>query len=125
MARKKQPPIGAADKRTIGALLRELRRGAGYRSVDKAAEIPACPASTATIYAYERGGLVPSLAQFLELVEFYVLETPPMTTGAKPEGDLRTMGVAAVTRALTLPAYHVAQAHDLVSRMQPDLGDHL
>ena len=106
MARKKQPPIGAADKRTIGALLRELRRGAGYRSVDKAAEVPACPASTATIYAYERGGLVPSLAQFLELVEFYVLETPPMATGAKPEGDLRTMGVAAVARALTLPAYH-------------------
>lgn len=124
MARKKQPPIGAADKRTIGALLRELRRGAGYRSVDKAAEVPACPASTATIYAYERGGLVPSLAQFLELVEFYVLETPPMATGAKPEGDLRTMGVAAVTRALTLPAYHVAQANDLVARMQPDLGDH-
>ncbi|HSH33155.1 MAG TPA: hypothetical protein VLB31_06010 [Actinomycetota bacterium] len=124
MARKKQPPIGAADKRTIGALLRELRRGAGYRSVDKAAEVPACPASIATIYAYERGGLVPSLAQFLELVEFYVLETPPMATGAKPEGDLRTMGVAAVTRALTLPAYHVAQANDLVARMQPDLGDH-
>ena len=124
MARKKQPPIGAADKRTIGALVRELRRGAGYRSVDKAAVVPACPASTATIYAYERGGLVPSLAQFLELVEFYVLETPPMATGAKPEGDLRTMGVAAVARALTLPAYHVAQANDLVARMQPDLGDH-
>ena len=67
MARKKQPPIGTADKRTIGALLRELRRAAGYRSVDKAADVPACPASTATIYAYERGGLVPSLAQFLEL----------------------------------------------------------
>jgi hypothetical protein len=32
--------------------------------------------------------------------------------------------VAAVTRALTLPAYHVAQANDLVARMQPDLGDH-
>ena len=123
MARKKQPPIGAADKRTIGALLRELLRGAGYRSVDKAADVPACPASTATIYAYERGGLVPSLAQFLELVEFYVLQTPSTATGAKPEADLRTMGVAAVTRALTLPAYHVAQAHDLVTRMQPDLGD--
>ena len=54
---EEQPPIGAADKRTIGALLRELRRGAGYRSVDKAADVPACPASTATIYAYERGGL--------------------------------------------------------------------
>ena len=112
MARKKQPPIGAADKRTIGALLRELRRGAGYRSVERPPRSPRAPRPPPTIYAYERGGLVPSLAQFLELVEFYVLETPPTATGAKPEGDLRTMGVAAVTRALTLPAYHVAQAND-------------
>ena len=78
-----------------------------------AADGPACPASRQTIYAYERGGLVPSLPQFLELVEFYVLEAPPTATGAKPEADLRAQGVAAVTRALTLPAYHVTQAHEL------------
>ena len=76
MARKKQPPVSADDKRAIGSMLREVRRAAGYRSVEKAAGVPSCPASRQTIYAYERGGLVPSLPQFLELVEFYVLEAP-------------------------------------------------
>ena len=121
MARKKQPPISGDDRRVIGALLRGLRRGAGYRSVDKASDVKGCPASRQTIYAYERGGLVPSLAQFLELVEFYVLRAPTTGSDAKPQGDLRALGVAAVTRVLTLPAYHVAQAHDLSARMQPDL----
>ena len=125
MARKKLEPVDEATARAIGGLLRDLRRAAGYRAVRDAAARPGCPAAQQTIYAYERGGLVPSLAQFLELVEFYVLETPSTATGAKPEADLRTMGVAAVTRVLTLPAYHVAQAHDLVARMQPDLGDRL
>jgi transcriptional regulator with XRE-family HTH domain len=124
MARKKQPPVSALDKRAIGGLLRELRRGAGYRSVDKIAEVTGCPASRQTIYAYERGGLVPSLAQFLELAEFYVLDAPPAEPGAKAPADLRALGVAAVTRALTLPAYHVAQAHELMARMQPDIGKH-
>ena len=73
VARKKQPPISADDKAAIGALLREVRRGAGYRSAETAAAAPGCPSSRQTIYAYERGDLVPSLAQFLELVEFYVL----------------------------------------------------
>ena len=123
MPRKKQDPIDVQTARTIGGLLRDLRRAAGFRAVRDAASVPGCPAAQQTIYAYERGGLVPSLAQFLELVEFYVLETPSTATGAKPESDLRTMGVAAVTRVLTLPAYHVAQAHDLVARMQPELGD--
>jgi len=122
VARKKQPPISAADKRVIGTLLRELRRAAGYRSVDKAAEVTSCPSSRPTIYAYERGGLVPSLAQFLELAEFYVLEAPLDGPGAKSEADLRTLGVAAVTRALALPAYHVVGANDLIARMQPSLG---
>ena len=125
VARKKQPPVSADDKRAIGSMLREVRRAAGYRSVEKAAGVRSCPASRQTIYAYERGGLVPSLPQFLELVEFYVLEAPiPPSpgSGAKPEPDLRTLGIAAVSRALTLPAYHVVQAHDLVARMQPDLG---
>ena len=107
----------------IGGLLREIRRAAGYRSVEVAAATKGCPASRQTIYAYERGGLVPSLPQFLELVEFFVLEAPmPDAPGAKPGSDLRALGVAAVTRALTLPAYHVRQAADLVARMQPDLG---
>jgi len=74
----------------------------------------------ATIYSYERGDLTPSLAQFLELVEFYVLGAPPRPKGAKPEADLRAAGVAAVTRALTLRAYRVVDAHALVARMQPD-----
>ena len=122
MARKKQPSISPDDKVVIGALLRQLRRGAGFRSAETAAASTGCPASRQTIYSYERGGLVPSLVQFLELVEFYVLgPTPSPASGRKPESDLRTLGVSAVTRALTLPAYHVTQAHELVARMQPSL----
>ena len=118
MARTKQPPISQEDRRTLGGLLRELRRAAGYRSVEAAASITGAPSSRQTIYAYERGGLVPSLAQFLDLVEFYVLKAPHRD-GSTPEDDLRAQGVAAVTRALTLPAYHVTAAQDLVARMQP------
>lgn len=115
--------MSAEDKAAIGALLREARRAAGYRSAETAAAATACPASRQTIYSYERGGLVPSLAQFLELIEFYVLgPAPSPATGRKLDPDLRALGVAAVTRALTLTAYHVAQAHELVARMQPDLG---
>lgn len=118
MARTANPDVTAQDRALIGALLRELRRGAGYRSVDAAASTKGCPASRQTIYAYERGGLVPSLAQFLALTEFYVLRAP--LPDGKPEVDRRAQGVAAVTRALALPAYHVVQAHDLIARMQPD-----
>ena len=125
MARKKQPPVAEEDRKALGGLLRELRRGAGYRSVERAADTKGCPAARQTIYAYERGGLVPSLVQFLELAEFYVLGPAPVTSGGrKPEADLRALGVAAVTRVLTLPAYHVSEAHDLIARMQPPLGRH-
>ena len=118
MARKKQPPVSAEDKQIVGMMLRDLRRAAGYRSVETASARDGCPASRQTIYAYERGGLVPSLAQFLELIEFYTLDgqTP---TGAKPQEDLRAQAVSAVTRALTLAAYHVPAAWDLISRLQP------
>ncbi len=102
----------------MGALLRELRRAAGYRSVDAAAAVKDAPSSRQTIYAYERGGLTPSLAQFLDLVEFYVLRAPHVD-GAKPEDDLRAQGVAAVARALTLRLYHVGAAQELIARMQP------
>src|SRR5919201_2377635 len=119
VARTKRPPISAEDRRVVGALLRDLRKGAGYRSVEAAAALTGAPASRQTIYAYERGGLTPSLAQFLDLVEFYVLRAP-RADGAKPERDLRAQGIAAVTRVLDLPLYHVAAARELVSRMQPD-----
>ncbi len=100
VARKKHPPISDDDRAVIGALLREVRRAAGYRSAETAAAAPGCPASRQTIYAYERGGLVPSLVQFLELVEFYVLgASPSPATGRKPEPDLRALGVAAVTQS--------------------------
>ena len=43
---------------------------------------------------------MPSLPQFLELVEFFVLEAPlPDAPGAKPDTDLRAHGISAVTRA--------------------------
>ena len=102
----------------VGGLLRDLRRAAGYRSVESAASLAGAPSSRQTIYAYERGGLTPSLPQFLDLVEFYVLKAPH-ADGAKAEEDLRAQGVAAVTRVLALSAYHVAAAKDLIARMQP------
>ncbi len=116
MARKKQPEISAEDRRTIGLLLRELRRAAGYRAVHEAAARPGCPAARQTIYAYERGGLVPSLQQFLQLVEFYALEAE---SPKKDVEDLRAQAVAAVVKALTLPAYHVTEAMRLMARLQP------
>src|SRR5947207_15996957 len=118
MPRKKLDPIDPVTARTIGAMLRDLRRSAGYRAVHDAAAQSKCPAAQQTIYAYERGGLVPSLKQFMELVEFYA-------TGHRdglPENErvaLRYQAVAAVTRALTLPAYHVTEALDLIGRLQP------
>jgi transcriptional regulator with XRE-family HTH domain len=118
VARTKQPPISAEDRRAIGGMLRDLRRAAGYRSVESVASVEGAPSSRQTIYAYERGGLTPSLAQFLDLVGFYVLEAP-RRDGAKAEEDLRAHGIAAVTRALALPVYHVAAAQDLIARMQP------
>ena len=118
VARTKQPPISPEDRRAIGALLRNLRRAAGYRSVESAASLGGAPSSRQTIYAYERGGLTPSLPQFLDLVEFYVLKAP-RADGAKAEEDLRAQGVAAVTRVLALPAYHVTAAQELIARMQP------
>lgn len=42
----------------------------------------------------ERGGLTPSLKQFLDLVEFHALEAQAGPT-AKPEDDLRAQAVAA------------------------------
>ncbi|HEY7754873.1 MAG TPA: helix-turn-helix domain-containing protein [Actinomycetota bacterium] len=122
MARKKLPPVTREDARTIGALLRSLRRAAGYRAVQEAASASGFPAARQTIYAYERGGLTPSLQQVLELVEFSALH-PTASDGAKPEEDLRALAVAAVARALTLPAYHVKRAQELIERLQPPLSE--
>ena len=122
MARTKRPPISRADRATLGSLLRDLRRAAGHRAVDGVAEIKGCPASRQTIYQYERGGLTPSLPQFLELVEFYVLICP-RGPDAKADADVRTQGVAAVARALELPAYHVVAARELIDRMQPQVRE--
>ncbi|MFB3738869.1 MAG: hypothetical protein ACE14W_07870 [Candidatus Velamenicoccus archaeovorus] len=120
MARKKQTPVAQEDARTVGALLRGLRRAAGFRAVQDAADAPGCPAARQTIYAYERGALTPSLKQFLELVEFYALGSHPARPAKAPE-DLRAQAVAAVQRALQLPAYHVVTAIDLMARLQPPL----
>jgi len=111
--RKKQEPVTADVARRIGGLLRGLRRTAGYRAVKDAASVKGCPAAQQTIYAYERGGLVPSLKQFMELVEFYALKTE----GAPQE--IRYQGVAALMAALSTPAYHIPEVLDLVARLQP------
>jgi hypothetical protein len=113
--RKKHPPVDPEVAQTIGGLLRGIRKAAGYRAVKDAAGAPGCPAARQTIYAYERGGLVPSLQQFLELVEFYALRS-----GEALDGDrVRYMGVAAVHAALGSPAYHVREALALAERLQP------
>ena len=65
--------------------------------------------------------MTPSLAQFLELVRFFVLEAPPGDE-AKAQADLRAQGVAAVTRALELSAYHLVAARALIAHMQPGTG---
>ena len=113
MPRKKQEPVGTDVARNIGGLLRGLRRSAGYRAVRDAAAIPGCPAAQQTISAYERGGLVPSLKQFMELVEFYALQTEGV-----PE-DIRYQAVAALIAALSTPAYHIPEVLDLINRLQP------
>jgi hypothetical protein len=100
------------EARAIGGLLRGVRRSAGYRAVRDASSVPGCPAAQQTIYAYERGGLVPSLKQFLELIEFYALRD-----GA-PE-PARYRAIAAINGALASPAYHVPEAFELIRRLQP------
>jgi hypothetical protein len=119
MARKRQEPVDEATARSIGGLLRDLRRTAGYRAVRDAAARPGCPAAQQTIYAYERGGLVPSLKQFIELVEFYAFGARD-SLGEAERVALRYQAVAAMVRALALPAYHVTEALDLIARLQPE-----
>jgi hypothetical protein len=114
LPRKKQEPVSAEVAREIGGLLRGLRRAAGYRAVKDAASRPECPAAQQTIYAYERGGLVPSLKQFMDLVEFYSLQTE-----TAPQ-QIRYQAVAAMVAALSSPAYHLPEAMDLISRLQPE-----
>lgn len=116
MPRKKQEPIDSDVARTIGGLLRGLRRSAGYRAVRDAASVPGCPAAQQTIYAYERGGLVPSLKQFMELVDFYALRAD---VPAENRQMIRYQGVAALVAALATPAYHLPEVADLISRLQP------
>src|SRR5437899_13075251 len=113
MPRKKQEPIDQDVARMIGGLLRGLRRSAGFRAAKDAAARPGCPAAPQTICAYERGGMVPSLKQFMELVEFYALKT----AGARTE--VRYQAVAAMVSALATPAYHITEAMDLIERLQP------
>lgn len=98
--------------RHIGALLRGVRHAAGFGAVRDAAAADGCPAAPQTIYAYERGGLVPSLKQFLELVEFYA------TTDGVSDGA-RYQAIAAINGALSSPAFHVPDAFDLIRRLQP------
>jgi hypothetical protein len=118
MARTRSAPISKEDRLEVGRSLRGLRRASGFRSVETAASAKGCPAARQTIYAYERGGLTPSLAQFLDLVEFYVLGVGGDSEEAKATDDLCNAGVAAVTRALGLSAYHVSDALGLIARMQ-------
>jgi hypothetical protein len=113
MPRKKQEPIATDTAKQIGGILRGLRRTAGFRAVRDAAAQPGCPAAQQTIYAYERGGLVPSLKQYMELVQFYALDS----NGARPEA--RFQGVAALVAALSSPAYHFPEIMELIDRLQP------
>jgi hypothetical protein len=51
-------------------------------------------------------------------VEFYAMKAK-RGPDAKPEEDLRVQAVAAVVRALALPAYHLTAANQLIERLQP------
>ena len=117
MAREKLPPVARQDAQTVGSLLRSVRRAAGFRAVQDAADAPGCPAARQTIYAYERGGLTPSLRQFLDLIEFYAIAAQPRPD-AKDTDDLHAHAISAVVTALTLPAYHVVEAMDLMARLR-------
>src|SRR2546430_2268176 len=64
--RKKQEPIDPEVARSIGGLLRGLRRSAGDRAVKDAAAQPECPAAQQTIYAYERAGVEPAHRERVE-----------------------------------------------------------
>jgi hypothetical protein len=112
--RKKAPPIDGQTARLVGGLLRGLRKSAGFRAVADAAAADGCPAAQQTIYAYERGGLVPSLRQFMDLVEFYALGT------GDPGHGIRQQAVAAMVQALASPAYHLPAAYALITRLQPE-----
>lgn len=114
MARKKRDPVPPETARHIGGLLRGVRKTAGYRAVADAAAARGCPAAQQTIYAYERGGLVPSLPQFLELVEFYARDAP---------ADARYQAIAAIGAALASRAYHIPQAMELIESLQPPVDE--
>ena len=112
MPRKKQEPVDRETAQKIGGVLRDLRKTSGFRAVHDAATTPGCPAAQQTIYAYERGGLVPSLRQFMELVEFYALRE------GEPNPAVRHQAVAAMVVALATPAYHLTEAFLLIERLQ-------
>ena len=113
MPRKKLKAVDPEVARMIGGLLRSLRKGAGYRAVRDAAAVRGCPAALQTIYAYERGGLMPSIHQLMELVEFYALQSPGATD------EVRHKGVSTMIAAITSPAYQLPAAFDLIARLQP------
>ncbi len=112
--RRSHAPTGRCSARCCGICGARPGTERSTASPRRRAAPPRARRSTSTNAA----GLTPSLAQFLELVEFYVLGCP-RGPEAKPEADLRAQGVAAVTRALELPAYHVVAARELIGRMQP------
>lgn len=111
MGRKKLE-VNEDAARQLGDHLRQLRRAAGYRAVADASDTPGCPAAMQTIYAYERGTLVPSLRQFLELVEFYSLDT------RDAPADVRPQAIVAIVDALSSPLYYVERARELTARLQ-------
>jgi hypothetical protein len=111
-SRTKADRVGPDTARALGGALRDVRRAAGYRAVQEVVRAPGCPAAQQTIYAYERGGLVPSLRQFLDLIEFYALRGDP------PE-ESRLRGIAAIHTALASPAYGFTDALQMIRRLQP------
>jgi hypothetical protein len=113
MARKKREPIDREVARQMGGVLRDLRKSAQFRSVEDAATTKGCPAAQQTIYAYERGALVPSLRQFLDLVRFYA-------NAGNGGPASRYQAVAAIHAAMASPAYGFAEAQQLMSALQPE-----
>ena len=122
MARKKLQPVTKEDARAIGAMLqgpptgRRLPGGPGRGGRRR---IPRRATDDLRVRARRPDTLAPAVPRAHRVLR--VASVPRRRR--KPEDDLRAQAVASVTRALTLPAYHVKQAHELMERLQPRLAE--
>ena len=123
MARTKRSPVSVQDRKVIGGLLRDIRRAAGYRSVESAAAdegMPGVPPDDLRVRARRARALAPPVPGAGGVLRAGGAD--PRCAGAKARRGPPRPGVAAVTRALTLPAYHVTAGDGPGRADAADLG---